>query len=248
MEYNIKLEAFEGPFDLLFHLIEKNEIDIYNIPIAEVTEQYLKYINQIKDLDMEVASEFLVMAATLLEIKSKMLLPDPVEEQLEFDLQGLDPRKDLVIKLIEYKKYRNIAEFFKRREDIYGKMHFKPQEQLEEFINKDIIEKTELDLEEELLTKAVKRIMQKVERLDIHRKKFFKELKRDIYTVEDKLTLLRDRIEREKQIDFIDLFKEDCCRLEVVVTFLALLELLKLKIISVEQDKLFDHILIYPAS
>lgn len=248
MEYEIKLDTFEGPFDLLFHLIEKNEIDIYNIPISEITEQYLKYINQMKDLDMEVASEFLVMAATLLEIKSKMLLPNPVEEQLEFDVNGLDPRRDLVVKLIEYKKYKNIADFLKQREDKYGKIHFKSQEQLEEFIDKDIVVETEeMSLEEEVLMKAVKRLIQKAEKMDMHRKQFFQELKRDMYTVEDKITLLKGELEKEKKVQFVKLFKEDCPRLEIVVTFLALLELLKLKVINIKQDKIFDDIIIYPA-
>lgn len=247
MNYEVKLETFEGPFDLLYHLIEKNEIDIYNIPISEITEQYLKFLNQMKSLDMDVASEFLVMAATLLEIKSKMLLPNPIEEQLEFDLQGIDPRRDLVIKLIEYKKYKNIASFLKDREDTYGKVYFKSQEQLEEYVNKDLVEKTELNLEEEVLIKAVKRAIQKISKLDMHRKKFFKELKRDVYTVEEKISLLKSKLDKEKSIKFIDLFNEDCCRLEVVVTFLALLELLKLKSINIKQDKIFDEIFIYPS-
>jgi segregation and condensation protein A len=246
MNYEVKLEAFEGPFDLLFHLIEKNEIDIYNIPISDVTEQYIKYINQMKYLDMEVASEFLLMAATLLEIKSKMLLPNPIEEQLEFDLQGMDPRRDLVIKLIEYKKYKNIAGFLKDREDTYGKSYFKSQEQLEEYINKDLVEKTELNLEEEILIKAVKRTLQRISKLDMHRKKFFKELKRDMYTVEDKISLLKSKLDKDKSLKFIDLFNEDCCRLEIVVTFLALLELLKLKAINIKQDDIFDDIYVYP--
>ena len=245
MNYEVKLEAFEGPFDLLFHLIEKNEVDIYNIPISEVTEQYLNYLSHMKDLDMEVASEFLVMAATLLEIKSKMLLPNPIEEQLEFDIQGLDPRRDLVIKLIEYKKYKNIAEFFKDREDKYGKVHFKSQEQLEDYINKDMIKKAKLDLKEEVLIKSVNRILQKIKKLDINRKRFFKELKRDIYTVEDKISLLKNQLEKNESIKFIDLFSENNCRLEIVVTFLAVLELLKLKIIDIRQDNLFDEIYIF---
>lgn len=247
MDYEIKLEAFEGPFDLLFHLIEKNEIDIYNIPISDITTQYIEYLNQMKDLDMEVASEFLVMAATLLEIKSKLLLPNTVEEQLEFDVNGLDPRRDLVAKLIEYKKYKNIADYFKHREDKYGKIYFKSQEQLEEFINDDTEVKTELNLEEEVLMKAIKRIIQKAEKMDRNRRTFFKELRRDVYTVEDKISLLKDKLESEKTIEFVDLFIDDCCRLEIVVTFLALLELLKLKIISIKQDNIFDNIVIYPA-
>ncbi|SKC72731.1 segregation and condensation protein A [Maledivibacter halophilus] len=248
MNYEVKLEAFEGPFDLLFHLIEKNEIDIYNIPISEVTEQYLNYLSQMKNLDMEVASEFLVMAATLLEIKSKMLLPNPIEEQLEFDIQGLDPRRDLVIKLIEYKKYKNIAEYFKHREDKYGKVHFKSQEQLEDFINKDMIKKTDLNLKEEVLIKSVNRVLQKINKMDINRKRFFKELKRDIYTVEDKISLLKSKLEKNENIKFDDLFNENNCRLEIVVTFLAVLELLKLKVIDIKQDNLFDEIYIFKSA
>ncbi|WIF94736.1 segregation and condensation protein A [Caminicella sporogenes] len=245
MSYNVKLKTFEGPFDLLFHLIEKSEIDIYNIPISDITNQYLSYINKMKSLDMEVASEFLVMAATLLEIKSKMLLPNGEEEQLEFDVKGVDPRKDLVIKLIEYKKFKNIAEYFKSREEVYGKVFFKNQDDLESYINKDKIKLVNMSMEEKLLVNAIKKVLSKTNKIDKNRRQFFKELKREIYTVEDKINLFQKKLEKVENIKFYELFDKNTSRLEIIVTFLALLELLKLKKISVKQDKLFDEIIIF---
>ncbi|HWI55555.1 MAG TPA: segregation/condensation protein A, partial [Desulfobacteria bacterium] len=111
MAYQIKLQVFEGPFDLLFHLIEKNEVDIYDIPIAKITEQYVEYIKNMQMLDLEVASEFLVMASTLLSIKARMLLPKPPKEDPELDEEDADPRDLLVEKLLEYKKFKVMAEF-----------------------------------------------------------------------------------------------------------------------------------------
>src|SRR3712207_4469850 len=109
MSLNIKIENFEGPFDLLLHLIKKNEMDIYDIKIYEITTQYLNYINNMKELDLEVTSEFIVIAATLLEIKSKMLLPKQVVEENEEDAE--DPRQELINKLLEYKKFKQVADY-----------------------------------------------------------------------------------------------------------------------------------------
>lgn len=242
MKYEIKLDVFEGPFDLLYHLIEKNEIDIYNIPIAKITVQYIDYINKMQVLDMELASEFILMAATLIEIKSKMMLPNKKSEQLEFDINGLDPRRDLVMKLLEYKKYKNVSDHLQSRQDIFGKLHFKPQEQLEEYIDFANVEKEELSLDESLLINAVKRVIAKASRIDGKRKKFFKELKRDTYTVEQKVDRIKTTLEGKKSILFSSLFEDELTRLEIVVTFLALLELLKLKEISIAQENNFDDI------
>lgn len=245
MSYKVKLESFEGPLDLLFHLIEKNEIDIYNIPISDITNQYLDYINEMHKFDMDVASEFLVMAATLLEIKSRMLLPNPVEEQLEFDVQGLDPRKDLVLKLIEYKKYKNVANYLKEREEIFGKTHFKQQDNIEEFIGKIDYKDKDNAMEKELLVNAMNRIFKKLSKIDKSRKEFFKELKRDIFTVEKKIEILIEKVKIEKEIKFLNLFNGVNSKMEVIVTFLALLELLKLKKISIKQEGQFSDIYIY---
>ena len=111
--YRIKIQNFEGPFDLLFHLIEKNQIDIYDIPISEITEQYLEYLFDMQQLDMEIASEFLLMASTLLHIKSRMLLPKPIDESEE----EIDPREELIFRLVEYKKYKEITENLKILEE-----------------------------------------------------------------------------------------------------------------------------------
>ena len=124
MAINVKLEAFEGPLDLLLHLIEKAEVDIYDIPIAEITDQYLHYINMMEIHDLDVSSEFIVMAATLLEIKSKMLLPKLKKEENITD--DIDPREELVLKLIEYKKYKEASLELKDKLGIYSKVFYKP--------------------------------------------------------------------------------------------------------------------------
>ncbi|HBF64648.1 MAG TPA: hypothetical protein DDW34_01510, partial [Clostridium sp.] len=120
-QITIRLDAFEGPLDLLYHLIEKNEIDIYDIPIARLTDQYLAYLDLAEDRDMDGMSEFLVMAATLLEIKSKLLLPKPKNEAEE----GPDPREELVIKLLEYKKIKEVTEDWRQREEEAALLLFK---------------------------------------------------------------------------------------------------------------------------
>ncbi|WP_430886453.1 segregation and condensation protein A [Fusibacter sp. JL216-2] len=245
MAYEIKLEAFEGPFDLLIHLININEIEVHDIPIHQITMQYLEYLDAMQDLDMDIASEFLVMAATLIEIKSKMLLPsrDDEDYQTMFDLG--DPRADLVMKLVEYKKYKNVASFFKGREKEFGKTILKDQEDLEPFVKKYTNEELNSGLESDLLIEAVKRILNNVNKEDQGRKGFFQSLKRDAYTVEQKMDLIRDRILSSERIYFETLFAEDYIKSEVIVTFLAILELLKLKTVKIKQDKLFDRIEIY---
>lgn len=130
MKYTIKTEAFEGPFDLLFHLIEKNKIDIYDIPISEIIDQYMYYIYEMESLNLEIASEFLVMAATLIEIKSKLLLPSEALKEKEIEMEDVDPRSQLVKKLLEYKKYKIVAIELKKKEKSYNKLHFKPKEEL----------------------------------------------------------------------------------------------------------------------
>jgi segregation and condensation protein A len=136
MSINIKLDVFEGPLDLLLHLIKKAEVDIYNIPIAEITEQYLEYLKAMEELDLEIASEFIVMAATLLEIKSKMLLPKPKINEEEAADQ--DPRIELVEKLVEYKKFKEFANFLREITQDY-ELYFKEPEVIDDIKeNKDI--------------------------------------------------------------------------------------------------------------
>jgi len=242
MAYEIKVEAFEGPFDLLIHLIQINEIEIHDIPIHQITMQYLEFLDAMQDMDMDVTSEFLVMAATLIEIKSKMLLPSRESDdyQTQFDLG--DPRADLVVKLIEYKKYRNVAGFLKGRETEFGKVVFKPQEDLEPFVRTFTNDELNTDMESDLLIEAVKRLLLNVNKEDQGRKDYFHSLKRDLYTVDQKMDLIRDRIQSDEHIFFESLFDEDINKSEIIVTFLAILELLKLKTVLIKQDKIFDRI------
>lgn len=127
MQYNFKVEAFEGPLDLLLHLIHRYEIDIYNIPVADITEQYLSYVHTMKELQLDVASEYLVMAATLLQIKSKMLLPKHEEDVLDNGDDFIDdPRQELMERLIEYKKYKQVATELKEREQERAQLYTRP--------------------------------------------------------------------------------------------------------------------------
>jgi segregation and condensation protein A len=133
----IKLEKFEGPFDLLFYLIEKNQIDIYDIPIAEITDQYLDYLTSMQELDLEIASEFLVVAATLLHIKSRMLLPKSTQKPAE---EESDPREELILKLVEYKKYKEFAKTLKDRELKWQRVHYKLPEILPQMAYEEELE------------------------------------------------------------------------------------------------------------
>ncbi len=245
MAYEVKVEAFEGPFDLLIHLIQISEIEIHDIPIHQITMQYLEYLDAMQELDMDVTSEFLVMAATLIEIKSKMLLPSREEDeyQTQFDLG--DPRADLVMKLVEYKKYRNVAGFFKGRETEFGKAVFKEQEDLEPFVRRFSNGELNTEMEKDLLVEAVKRILNNMNKEDQARKGYFQSLKRDQYTVEDKMNLIKERVLSHESLYFESLFEEDHVKSEVIVTFLAILELLKLKAVIIKQDNLFDRIEIF---
>jgi len=246
MEVNIRLETFEGPFDLLFHLIEKNEIDIYNIPIAVVTDQYMDYIDQLQHFDMDVTSEFLVMAATLIEIKSKMLLPNSKFDQLEDEFGSGDPRFELVQRLVEYRKFKNAADFLKERESVFGKLFYKKQDDLNEYVRPLAFKDQDVKFETDLLIEAVKNIIDKLDRVDMNRKDYFTTLKRDQFTVEDKIERIKSSIATNKKMLFKELFTASTVKAEVIVTFLAVLELLKLKVISIKQDSQFSDIMIVP--
>lgn len=239
MSIDVQIEAFEGPLDLLLHLISKDEIDIYDIPIVKITSQYLEII---KDLDLERSTEFLVMAATLIEIKSRMLLPDKNDPMEYYEYSDMDPRKELVKRLIEYKRFKEAAEKLRASEGTLDEVIFKDQEELGQYVRKISIEDLNSNLESDLLVEAVQRLMAKIDRFDEHRKGFFKGIKRDFFTVEEKLKGIRKRLKTSDNFLFSELFGEEIIKEEIVVTFLALLELLKLKEITIEQDGLFQEI------
>ena len=241
MHIDIKLDAFEGPLDLLLHLITREEVDIYDIPIVSITSQYFDAIKDVDALDLDFASEFIVMAATLLEIKSKMLLPDQNEmEVYEFALE--DPRLELVKRLVAYKVFKEMAMQLRTTEGALDEVVFREQDDLNQYIQN--IPKAELnkDLESSLLVEAVKRLMIKMNRFDENRQTYFKGIKRDHFTVDDKFKHIRHHLKRQGRIYFSMLFGESITKEEVVVTFLALLELLKLKEIKILQSELFGEI------
>lgn len=238
MQYNFKVEAFEGPLDLLLHLINRYEIDIYNIPVAEITEQYLSYIHAMKELQLDVASEYLVMAATLLQIKSKMLLPkyeEDVEDSSEEFME--DPRQELMERLIEYKKYKQVATQLKEKEQERAQLYTRPPIDYMMF-QKEEAEKLPIDVTLYDMLAAFQKLMRR------------KKIQRPVTA-----TVTRQEIPIEKRMDdvlkqlelaggrqsFYDLFVDDD-RDVIVVTFLAILELMKHQKIAIEQEQNFDEI------
>ncbi|GAB6108881.1 segregation and condensation protein A [Fusibacter bizertensis] len=243
MSIDIKLEAFEGPLDLLLHLITREELDIYDIPIVSITSQFIAAIGDIERIDLEVATEFIVMASTLLEIKSKMLLPDKNEVEV-FDYNYDDPRQELVKRLVEYKRYKDIANLLRESEGTLDEVIFREQDNLEKYVAHVPKEKLNESMDSVLLLEAVKRLISKMNRFDENRQKYFKGIKRDLYTVDDKISVVRKRLVCDEKFEFSTLFAELITKEEVVVTFLALLELLKLKEVRIKQETLFGDIII----
>ena len=241
MEYKIEIEAFEGPMDLLLHLIDKAEIDIYDIPINIITEQFVGYIRQMEDLNLDIASEFLVMAATLLEIKSKLLLPNKTtSEDLQMEMEVLDPRMELVRRLVEYKKYKDVVESLKLLESHQSKVYYKPNEDLSFYEDEEPIDISNLDIN--ILLKSINNIIKKRSKerrfLDIN------EIQRDEYTLEDCMKLIKDRIFEKNIVKFTDLLKEDTTKKEIITYFLSILELISMKIIIVEQEEDFSDLIL----
>ncbi|RDI41282.1 segregation/condensation protein A [Falsibacillus pallidus] len=243
MEYSVKVDAFEGPLDLLLHLINSLEIDIYDIPMAQITEQYLMYVHAMKELKLDVASEYLVMAATLLAIKSKTLLPkhhdDLDEEEFEFE-DEMDPRDELVERLIEYKKYKSAADELKQREQERGQIFTKPPSDLSEIAGAASSEKLELNVTIYDMLGAFNKLLrrkklQKPVTTRISRQELSIEKRMEEVMVE-----LRSFTGRKSFAELFPYEEKD----HIVVTFLAILELMKRNELLVEQEGNFDDIFI----
>ncbi|AGK54762.1 segregation/condensation protein A [Bacillus sp. 1NLA3E] len=243
MQYNVKIDAFEGPLDLLLHLINSLEIDIYDIPVSEITEQYLLYIHAMKELQLDLASEFLVMAATLLAIKSKMLLPKHEEEMLDenFDIDlEEDPREELVERLIEYRKYKEAAQDLKSLEEERSLIYTKAPSDLSDYINKGKPDIKDLDVSLYDMLGAFQKLLR--------RKKLQKPLATKItkqeIPIQTRMTEILAELKHLKgRRSFYDLFPY-LDRGHIVVTFLAILELMKQKEIFVEQEQNFADIFV----
>jgi segregation and condensation protein A len=232
--YTVRLEMFEGPLDLLLHLIHKNEIDITNIPIALITEQYLEYLKVMRVLNLDMAGEYLLMASTLLHIKSKMLLPQSSEEEEE---EGEDPRAELVRRLLEYQKYKEAASQLERRpmldRDVFVRLALAE--------DGESTEKEEIEVSLFELLDAFRQVLERAKPEAIH------EVILDRVTVEEKVQEILTLLQREKRsIAFHLLFPQQASRRLIIVTFLAILELVKMKLVRIFQSAPFETIRISP--
>ncbi len=236
MLYEIKIENFEGPLDLLLHLIKKNEMDIYDIPMAEITAQYLGIIDAMKSLNLDVAGEFLLMAATLIHIKSRMLLPVSDDEELEEDEE--DPRAELVRRLLEYQKYKDAAltldEYPQLHRDIFVRDFVAPEmgvSEDNEFESVGVYE----------LLEAFRRFLQEHPEAPVH------EVDAERLSVTERIHGILDQFTRRDNLLFRELFSEKPDRHEIVVTFLAMLELVKLRLVRLMQNERYGPIWLYPS-
>lgn len=237
----VKLEVFEGPLDLLLHLIEKNKVDIYDIPIVLITEQYLDYVRQMDARDMDVMSEFLVMAATLVRIKSKMLLPPEEEEEVEYE----DPRQELVERILEYKMYKYASFELKDRQIDAGRMMFKEPsipEEIRDFKEAVPIEELLSDVTLAKLQSIFDSVMRKqVEKIDPIRSKFG-EIEKEEISLEDHIVFLEEYARKHRTFSFRRILENRKGKTYVIVTFLGILEMMKMGKLSIVQEKIFDDI------
>ncbi|MCI8948623.1 MAG: segregation/condensation protein A [Lachnospiraceae bacterium] len=239
MEISYKLEHFEGPLDLLLHLIEKNKINIYDIPIVEITSQYLDYVSHMDKEDLNLVSDFLVMAATLIDIKSRMLLPKEEEEESE---EG-DPRAELVARLLEYKKFKYISQELADLEDLAGIQFFKPPTvppevaKYEPPVDLDqLLDGLTLAKLQGIFQQVMKRKEDKVDRV----RSSFGTIKKEPVSLEERVSSVMAFARKHRRFSFRQILETGSDKLEVVVTFLAVLELMKIGKISLTQEYLFD--------
>jgi segregation and condensation protein A len=221
--YRIELERFQGPLDLLLHLIQKNEVDIRDIPIAQITAQYLQYLEIMKELDLEIASEFLVMASNLVYIKSRTLLPVEDEEE---DGEPEDPREELVRRLLEYRKYKEAARILSERPALHHDIFPRPEPEMPDLSAEDFTEATLfqlMDAFQKVLSEAEKRVPF--------------ELERDPFTLDDALRHIRELLLAAPSLAFTDLFTRLDSRRKIVTVFMGVLEMVKQgHLIAVQRD------------
>jgi segregation and condensation protein A len=233
-EYKVNLEVFEGPLDLLLYLIKKDEVDIYDIPIGRITTQYMEYLELMKILNLEIAGDFIVMAATLMVIKSRLLLPDedrgPVEEDDEDD-----PRWDLVRQLVEYKKFKDAAGFLGHLEEIQENVFSREGEHVELGARPDV------GMQDVSIFDLISALNQALDRAP---KEELNEIFAEQFTVSEKVDYLLEATKNGKPLTLGRLFRGMRSRHEIVCTFLAVLELIKLNRLSARQDNHFDEIVI----
>ena len=233
MEYNIVLKTYEGPMDLLLDLIKENEIDIYDIPIFKITEEFLKYIENMKKLNLTLTSDFILMASTLLEIKSKMLLPkkEDLDEEVE---EEEDPRQDLVESLLEYKRYKEASEILKVQEEYESKSFYKLRTEIFSMNEMDFLKDSNVDK----LSLAFFNILKR------YKDKEVVGIEREYFKVEDAARKIKLALHKNKEIKFSALLVDIVYKVDVITYFLGMLELIKNEYILAEQSDNFADILI----
>lgn len=242
----IKLEAFEGPLDLLLFLIEKNKVDIYDIPIVTITEQYLEYIKAMETEDMNVMSEFLLMAATLLDIKARMLLPKDVDEESG---EEIDPRAELVQQLLEYKMCKYMAYELKDRQIDASRTYFKERtlpKEIEEYREpidlQEVLKDATLGRLQELFNMVMKRQEDKIDPV----RSSFGNIKKEEIDMEAKAAYIASYVSGHGPFSFMELLEKQESKAEIIVAFLVVLEMIKIGQVTIVQDDIFGDILIIP--
>ena len=234
--YSVKLDQFEGPLDLLIHLIKKNEVNIYDIPIAIITRQYLNYVEILKELNLDTVGEFLVMAATLIHIKSKMLLPrtDPLADEPEED-----PREALVRRLLEHQKFKAAAELLHERAVLRGAQWIRPAGAIADIAGDEYAYEPEIEVDLFSLLAAFRGVLERAKRRQPMA------LPAEEVSVETRIEQLLGMLSETDACGFEDLFEHDKTRGSLIVTFLAMLEMIRLKLIRVFQTAAFGPIRVY---
>jgi len=237
-DYKVKFEVFEGPMDLLLYLVKKEEVDIYEVNLTKIAREFIEYVDLMREFDIEIAGEFLVMASTLVYIKSKELLPVDQQVTVEDDDEGEDPRWELIRKLVEYKKFKDAADKLEtlehRQEDVYPRLPAKQTFEMPE----DRGPRVEVSIFD--LINAVNDVIKRVEERNASGEEIFDEQ----FTVAEKITAIRERILAGQSFNFAELFAGAASRNEVVATFLAMLELIRLRQIKITQGDAFGEIMI----
>lgn len=234
-QYHVKLPIFDGPLDLLLHLIRVNEVDIYDIPIAEITRQYLLTLELMREFNLSVAGDFILMAATLIHIKSKMLLPPPHEDGTTEE-PSEDPRAALVARLLEYQRYKEAAHLLHEKETVRSAMWLRPASALTSILPQDGAKEDEVEVDLFELVTAFRAVL---DRARLRRDLTFE---REVISIEEMIDLIESRIPAEGSVLFEDLFSGLATRALLIVTFLALLEMVRLRRLRVYQQKAFGTI------
>lgn len=232
--YKIKLEQFEGPLDLLLFFIKRDELDIYDIPISKITREFLEYVNIIKMLDLEVAGDFILMASTLMHIKVRMLLPKEVDEKGE----EIDPRADLIAALLEYKKYKEVSEELSFMESNIRKISFRGNYEYDEKTSPPEFETLLKNVTIFDLAKAFRKAIEGVKPPPVH------EIRKISVTLEEQIQYIMDRVDQEREVHFMSLVEHMREKIRIVITFIALLELVKSAKIRIKESPEFNEFIL----